>query len=35
MNSVELPLPSKDQAREIIIAHLDYYRINAGGEWVH
>ncbi len=27
-NSVELPLPSKDQAREIIIAHLDYYRIN-------
>jgi len=29
-NSVELPLPSKDQAREIIIAHLDYYRINAG-----
>jgi hypothetical protein len=29
-NSVELPMPSKDQAREIIIAHLDYYRINAG-----
>lgn len=28
-NSVELPLPSKDQAREIIIAHLDYHRINA------
>ena len=28
-NSVELPLPSKDQAREIIIAHLDYYRIDA------
>ena len=27
-NSVELPLPSRDQAREIIIAHLDYYRIN-------
>lgn len=27
-NSVELPLPNKDQAREIIIAHLDYYRIN-------
>ncbi len=26
--SVELPLPTKDQAREIIIAHLDYYRIN-------
>ena len=30
-NSVELPLPSKDQAREIIIAHLDYYR-TAGAE---
>ena len=28
-NSVELPLPSKDEAREIIIAHLDYFRINA------
>lgn len=27
-NSVELPLPSKDQAREIIIAHLDHYRVN-------
>ena len=25
-NSVELPLPSADQAREIIMAHLDYYR---------
>jgi len=25
-NSVELPFPSKDQAREIIIAHLNYYR---------
>lgn len=25
-NSVELPLPSPDQAREIIVAHLDYYR---------
>ena len=25
-NSVELPLPSTDQAREIIVAHLDYYR---------
>lgn len=25
-NSVELPLPSTDQARQIIIAHLDYYR---------
>ena len=27
-NSVELPFPSKDQARGIIIAHLDYYRAN-------
>jgi hypothetical protein len=27
-NSVELPMPSRDQAREIIISHLDYYRIN-------
>ena len=27
-NSVELPLPSIDQARGIIIAHLDYYRDN-------
>ncbi len=27
-HSVELPLPSTDQAREIIIAHLDYYRDN-------
>lgn len=27
-NSVELPLPSKDQAREIVVAHLDYYRVN-------
>ena len=27
-NSVELPLPSPDQAREIIVAHLDYYRTN-------
>jgi hypothetical protein len=27
-NSVELPLPSADQAREIIVAHLDYYRDN-------
>ena len=27
-NSVELPLPSADQAREIIVAHLDYYRID-------
>ncbi len=28
-NSVELPLPSKDQALEIIIAHLDHYRIDS------
>ena len=27
-NSVELPLPSEDQAREIIVAHLDYYRVD-------
>ena len=27
-NSVELPLPSADQARAIIVAHLDYYREN-------
>lgn len=27
-NSVELPLPSKDQAREIIIAHLNHYQAN-------
>ena len=27
-NSVELPLPSTDQAREIVIAHLDYYRVD-------
>ena len=26
--SVELPLPTRDQARQIIIAHLDHYRIN-------
>lgn len=25
---MELAFPSKDQARQIIIAHLDYYRIN-------
>jgi len=25
-NSVELPFPSNDQARDIIVAHLDYYR---------
>ncbi len=27
-NSVELPFPSKEQAREIIVAHLDYFRLN-------
>lgn len=27
-NSVELPLPDKDQALQIVTAHLDYYRIN-------
>jgi hypothetical protein len=27
-NSVELPFPSKDQAKDIIVAHLDYYRLN-------
>jgi hypothetical protein len=27
-NSVELTFPSKDEARQIVIAHLDYYRIN-------
>ena len=26
--SVELPLPTQDQARAIVITHLDYYRIN-------
>ena len=27
-NSVELPLPSTDQARQIIVAHLDHYRLD-------
>jgi hypothetical protein len=27
-NSVELPFPSKEQAEGIIIAHLDYFRVN-------
>jgi hypothetical protein len=27
-NSVELPFPSKDQAKGIIVAHLDYFRIS-------
>jgi len=26
--SVELPLPTKEQAREIVVAHLDHFRIN-------
>jgi hypothetical protein len=29
-SSVELPHPSPDQARQIIIAHLDHYRLNPG-----
>lgn len=29
-NSVELPLPSADQARDIIVAHLDHYRTDQG-----
>ena len=28
-NSVELPFPSKEQAQGIIVAHLDYFRIDA------
>ena len=28
-NSVELAFPTKDEARQIIVAHLDYYRTNA------
>ncbi len=27
-NSFELPFPSKDQAKDIIVAHLDYYRLD-------
>jgi hypothetical protein len=27
-NSVELPFPSKDQAKDIIVAHLDFYRLD-------
>jgi hypothetical protein len=27
-HSIELPLPNKDQAQQIIIAHLDHYRID-------
>jgi hypothetical protein len=27
-NSVELPFPSKEQAQGIIVAHLDYFRMN-------
>lgn len=29
-NSIELPLPNKDQARQIMIAHLDHYRMKKG-----
>ena len=29
-NSVELPVPDAEQSREIIIAHLDYYRLDDG-----
>lgn len=28
-NSVELPFPSKDQAKAIVVAHLDHYRIRS------
>lgn len=28
--SVELPLPTQEQARDIVIAHLDHFRINRG-----
>ena len=28
--SVELPLPTEEQARQILIEHLDFYRVNAG-----
>ncbi|MBM4094530.1 MAG: hypothetical protein FJ276_34765 [Planctomycetes bacterium] len=27
-NSVELPFPSKEQSQEIVVAHLDYFRID-------
>ena len=27
-NSVELPLPNPEEARQIVIAHLDYYRVS-------
>ena len=27
-NSVELPFPSKEEAKDIIVAHLDYFRTN-------
>lgn len=30
-NSVELAFPSKDQGRDLIVAHLDYYRIDPAG----
>jgi hypothetical protein len=28
-NSVELPFPSKEQAQGIVVAHLDFFRVNA------
>lgn len=31
-NSVELPSPSEDQARQIIVAHLDHYRLDPGND---
>ena len=30
--SVELPLPTEDQAQEIIVAHLDHYRVDEGDQ---
>ncbi len=27
-HSIELPLPQRDQSQQIIVAHLDYYRVN-------
>lgn len=30
--SVELPLPTERQARQILIAHLDYYRLDGGDQ---
>ena len=30
--SIELPEPTPDQAREIIVAHLDYYRVDSADQ---